>query len=153
MTQAKALTDTLYEAMKEAGYRWDGKEFGFHYSRVQNMLKNDNPTPEELEALPDAFVELYPFTPKADAPKALRELRRQGRRREKVSERDLAPDARLTKEERTKRRTENYDHLFDLSDKQEVMLATIQQLTKEGKTTAEIVDRVLGPSEYEGEDA
>jgi hypothetical protein len=33
------------------------------------------------------------------------------------------------------------------------MLATIQQLTKEGKTTAEIVDRVLGPSEYEGEDA
>jgi hypothetical protein len=58
------------------------------------------------------------------------------------------------KERNRQRRAEGYEWLDDkMTDKQQVMLATVQRLTKEGLSTAEIVDRVLGPSEYEGEDA
>ena len=53
----------------------------------------------------------------------------------------------LAKERAKVRRAEGYEHLFDLSEKQEVMLATIQQLTKEGLSTGEIVERILGPRE------
>lgn len=58
-----------------------------------------------------------------------------------------------TKERQRERRSEGYEWLSEkMSDKQNVMLATIQQLGKEGLSTGEIVERVLGPSEAEGDE-
>lgn len=51
-----------------------------------------------------------------------------------------------TRDQRQKRRQTGYEWLGDgLTDRQQVILATVQELTREGLSTAEVVERVLGP--------
>ena len=108
----KHTTDQLYDAMKATGLRWDQEEYSYHLGRVQDMLRNDDPTEEEIEALPEALKRVYALNPtKADAPKALREMRRQKMRDEitagweKDKERDSSDSAQ--------KRTAGYEWLFD----------------------------------------
>lgn len=87
------VTNRIYAAMLDAGYRWakngDKSEYGYHLGRVKDMLSKDDPSDEELEALPDFFVEYYEaWNPKADAVSALREMRRSRRREEKPRQQD-----------------------------------------------------------------
>jgi predicted transcriptional regulator len=83
----KNITDELYNFLKTNGIRWDQDEYGFHLGRVQDMLKHDKPTDVELEDLPRELLKLYAVNPsKADAPKALRQMRRNGIREEVVGE-------------------------------------------------------------------
>lgn len=60
----------------------------------------------------------------------------------------------MDKETRAQRRHSGYEWLGDaLTDRQQVVLATVQELTREGLSTAEIVERVLGPKPPEVDDA
>jgi hypothetical protein len=57
------------------------------------------------------------------------------------------------KERNRERRSEGYEWLGEqMTDRQQVMLATVQELSREGLTTAQIVERVLGPREWEGDE-
>jgi hypothetical protein len=105
----KNITDELYDFLKANGIRWDQDEYGFHLGRVQDMLKHDAPTDEELEELPRDLLKLYAVTPsKADAPKALRQMRRNGIREEVVGEWKRGREER---EDRTQEKR-NYDALY-----------------------------------------
>lgn len=90
----KHITDTLYDRMKATGMRWTKEEYGFHISRVQEMLAKDEPTDEELEELPGALVDLFAFQAKGDAVSALREIRRKRRRGELIEERERERQSR-----------------------------------------------------------
>lgn len=78
----KFVVQNAYDAMLRAGYRILPDEYRFHLGRAKDMLAKDKPTDEEIEALPEAFVQTFEIQGKADAVSALRELRR-GRNREK----------------------------------------------------------------------
>jgi hypothetical protein len=81
----------IYDAMKKANYTITGKtkkenEYGRLVGRVQWMLENMSPTDEELEGLPEAYVQAYTIRGAAtDAVYALNELRRQKARDELLS--------------------------------------------------------------------
>ncbi len=90
VSMEKYVTDRLYEAMRESGYRLPSSDFGFHLGRAKDMLAKDSPTDEEVEALPEAFVRLWKIKGKADAQSALMELRRQKARAEIVNA-EVAP--------------------------------------------------------------
>lgn len=84
----------IYDAMKKANYTITGKsknggenEYGKLVGRVQWMLDNMSPTDDELEGLPEAYVQAYTIRGAAtDAVYALNELRRQKARDELISE-------------------------------------------------------------------
>jgi phage replication O-like protein O len=78
----KYTTDRMYTAFKEAGFpRWTKDEYGFHLSRVQQILKEDAPTDAEIAELPKQFLDYFTnWNPKADAVSTLREMRRHAAR-------------------------------------------------------------------------
>lgn len=74
----KYITDMLYEALQENNLpEWDGKQYGFHVSRVKRMVEKNNPTDEEIEQLPAAFIERLAYNSTADAIDALTDIRRE----------------------------------------------------------------------------
>lgn len=81
----KYIVDRIYEAMKEAKLRLPNEHFTYHLGRAQDVLAKDDPTDEEIEALPKAFVDLWTIKGKADAHSALMEYRRQKARPELVN--------------------------------------------------------------------
>lgn len=91
----KYTTDRMYDAWKIAGFpRWTGDEYGYHVARVKQILKEDNPSEEEMHRLPEFFIEYYTdWNPKADAVSTLREMRRRAAReeREKVRVSNVTP--------------------------------------------------------------
>ncbi len=73
----KYIVDEIYQAMKEADFRLPNEHFKYHLGRAKDILEKDSPTNEEIEALPQAFVDLWTIKGKADAHSALMEMRRQ----------------------------------------------------------------------------
>lgn len=55
------------------------------------------------------------------------------------------------RERQRERRTRDLEHLFELSDRQNVILASLQELAKEGLATGDIVGRILGPRDEKAE--
>ncbi len=82
----KYIVDGLYAAMLENETPLDADEFGFHLGRAKTMLEKMNPTDEEIEALPKAFVDTWTIKGRADAKMALMELRRQKARTSLINE-------------------------------------------------------------------
>jgi DNA-binding Lrp family transcriptional regulator len=81
----KHVTDRIYDAMRKADYRLPNEHFTYHLGRAKDILAKDNPTDEELEALPAAFVAHWEIYGKADAHSALMHLRRQKGRAERLN--------------------------------------------------------------------
>ena len=73
----KYIVDEIYQAMKEADFRLPNEHFKYHLGRAKDILDKDSPTDEEIEALPQAFVDLWTIKGKADAHSSLMEMRRQ----------------------------------------------------------------------------
>jgi phage replication O-like protein O len=82
-------TERMYDAYKQGGFpRWTREEFGYHLGRVQQIIKEDSPTEEEMHKLPAFFIEYYTdWNPKADAVSTLREMRRRAAREERETQR------------------------------------------------------------------
>jgi DNA-binding Lrp family transcriptional regulator len=95
----KYVTDRIFEAMREAGYRIPHEDYGYHVGRAKDMVGKDSPTDQEIEDLPDAFVEHFDIFGKTDAPKALIHLRRKPRREERVNGHQESSEPLLSAEE------------------------------------------------------
>lgn len=99
-TSPKDLIQSVYDRLLEDGIRLTSEDFKFHLGRAKEMLQKDSPTPEEIQALPDAFADLYAVVPNPDVVKALRDLRRgalkerqeEERRRERLAKRRKAAE-------------------------------------------------------------
>lgn len=102
----KYVTDRVYDAMREAKMRLPNADYRYHLGRAKDMLAKDEPTEDEIEALPAAFVRLFTIKGKADAPAALVELRRQAARGAAMAEGNGASGASTTS------RTAGYEWLF-----------------------------------------
>jgi hypothetical protein len=107
--------------MDEAGYTLDNSDFGYHLGRAQKMLEKMNPTDAELEGLPGGCVADFEIHSKTDAMSGLRYMRQQKARAARIaSDKSLSNqptntygDTKEAREERSRRRTEGYEHLFD----------------------------------------
>lgn len=100
----KYVTDRIFERAKAAGYRQPNESYPYHLGRAKDMLAKDQPTDEEIEALPAAFVRLFELKGRADACSALIELRRQ-RGRERVISESEKPRAEPTHPQSDEART------------------------------------------------
>lgn len=69
------LTNTFYNQLKEQGIRLQKTQYGYHLGQFANMLKNDNPTPPEIERVLAHMVKTLPKSPKINACLALQDVR------------------------------------------------------------------------------
>ncbi len=76
----KYIVDQIYDAMKDAGLRLANEQFTFHLGRAKDVLAKDEPTEDEIERLPESFVELSIIKGQADAQSALVYQRQQKKR-------------------------------------------------------------------------
>ena len=146
----KYHTDRIYQAMRESGNRLSNEQYTFHLGRAKDMLAKDNPTDEELEALPDAFKRHWTIKGWADAPAALNEIRRQKARDELINESKDGPAAwepvNPHGEQGTRAREKPYKPywyatFFSCTEDQ------AEELIESGMNHREILDHLEGKSE------
>lgn len=141
----KYTTDRVYDAFKASGFpRWTKEEYGYHLGRVQKMLKENAPTDDELERLPNEFVDFYrDWNPKADAVLTLREIRRRAARK-----RSGAANGAGNRDEPLHPHSDEAQKMRDKPRKALWYTATIpgadvqlvEQLIKDGRTHSQILD-------------
>ena len=129
----------IYDYMKAQGKRLDRAEFTHNLGQMRKVLDSDDPTDEELEALPTLSEEYYDWFGILDVAKALRRGRQQTARREREAQ-EKSPVTASTPEEKEaarKKRTEEFEQVFgndgDVDIDMEEQMERLRKFREEGE--------------------
>lgn len=144
-TETQQIMDEIYRALRNRKLRLTKEEYGYNLGRLNNVLKNDEPTDDELDALPKTCVDYFEWFGSLDIAKALRRYRQQKLRRVRETENRDKPatwePVNPHGEQGAKAKQKPYPPFWYVSAF-ECDFDTAEQLIKSGKTHSEICEQL-----------